>query len=338
VLAITDDWKYRGFQTVILENDALRVVLTPEIGARVIEFFDKKNNVDLLWRNPRNDLRAAVFHPVNSNDWWTGGIDDIFPTDFPCEYQGEPLPFLGELWSVSWAFTLSERSGTAVEASFAVKTLISPFEVQKRVRLERDADFFEISFRITNIGYGDYEFFFGIHPGVAVYPGSRLIFPITRAVVDENWPAERFCPKGTEYSWPRLPLSAGGACDLSTVPEPSERIWVFHYGVKLERGYLAVWHPTLRQAYATIFDPGVFRHLLFYLGYGGWRHTYSVIPQIATGYPAALTEAIKAGRQKSLQPGRAWEAAARFFCLTGVEREEAVIRRLENESTAMGEA
>lgn len=331
MLAISDDWKYKGFQTVILQNSRIRVVLAPEVGARVIEFFDKSNDVDLLWRNPRNDLRAPVFHPVNSNDWWTGGIDDIFPTDFPCDYQGEPLPFLGELWSLAWSYRLGEQSEAAVEVTLTARTPISPFEAQKRVRLERDADSFTMSYRITNIGFGDYEFFFGIHPGLNVYPGSRLIFPIARALVDENWPPERFCPKGTEYSWPMLPLSDGGTWDLSTVPEPRERMWVFHYGLRLERGYLAVWHPSLRQAYASVFDPGVFPHLLFYLGYGGWRHTYSVIPQFATGYPAALTEAIKAGRQKVLRPGASWEAAARFFCLSGVESEEAVTARLEKE-------
>jgi hypothetical protein len=260
------------------------------------------------------------------------GIDDIFPTDFPCDYQGEPLPFLGELWSVAWAYSLSERGAQAVAASFRVKTLISPFEVVKQVRLEKDADWFTLSYRITNCGFGGYDFFFGIHPGVSVYPGSRLLFPITQAVVDENWPAERFCPKGTEYSWPNLPLKGGGSYDLSIVPEPSARLWMFHYGLKLDRGYLAVWHPVLHQAYAAVFDPGVFTHLLFYLGYGGWRHTYSVIPQIATGYPATLTEVIQAGRQQTLAPGETWEAAARFFCLTGMGSEDAVGRRLEHES------
>jgi hypothetical protein len=111
---------------------------------------------------------------------------------------------------------------------------------------------------------------------------------------------------------------------------------MFHYGIRLAEAHLAVWHPALRQAYAVVFDPGVFRHLLFYLGYGGWRHTYSVIPQIATSYPASLTEAIRAGRQQTLSPGRTWEAGARFFCLTEMASEQAVAERLERESGRPG--
>ena len=130
MLAASDDWKYKGFQTVILENERVRVVIAPELGARVIEFRDKRGDAELLWRNPRNDLRPAVFHPVNSNDWWTGGIDDIFPTDFACDYQGEPLPYLGELWSVAWTYSFGERSREAVEAVFEARTPISPFEVR----------------------------------------------------------------------------------------------------------------------------------------------------------------------------------------------------------------
>jgi hypothetical protein len=112
--------------------------------------------------------------------------------------------------------------------------------------------------------------------------------------------------------------------DLSTAPGPDARWWTFQYGFDVREGFLAVLNPVLRNAYCCTFDRGFFPNILFYLGYGGWRNTYSIIPQIATSYPGALTDAIAAGRHRTLGPGESVETEVKIHCLTDVRDEREV--------------
>jgi hypothetical protein len=65
----------RAWRTVVLENDALRVEVTPELGGRVYSLFDKRIGQEILFNNP-------VVKPVRILPIWgfiSGGIEFNFP-------------------------------------------------------------------------------------------------------------------------------------------------------------------------------------------------------------------------------------------------------------------
>jgi hypothetical protein len=65
----------REFRTVVLENDALRVEVTPELGGRVYSLIDKRVGKEVLFSNP-------VVKPVRYLPVWafiSGGIEFNFP-------------------------------------------------------------------------------------------------------------------------------------------------------------------------------------------------------------------------------------------------------------------
>jgi hypothetical protein len=324
---ISDEWSYRGFPSVVLENRRIRVVVLPGVGARVLSFIDKENDADLLWHHPRRSPEPVVFGSASADVWWTGGIDDIFPTDFPCLYRNEQLPYLGELWTNAWEYRL-EKEKNDVALTLVTRTAVSPFEVRKTLRLHADDGFFSIDYAIQNTGYSAYDWYFGIHPGVEVTPGSRLIFPIRSAVVDDAWPTGILAAKGTKYTWPLCPSATGASIDLSVAPAPEEGWWTFQYGLDVQERFFAVINPTHNNAYCQTFDKAFFPNLLFYLGYGGWRNTYSIIPQLATGWPGSLADAVVAGRQRTLRAGEATKTTVSFHCLTNVKDEKTVRARL----------
>ena len=328
MVRLTRDWQFRGMDAVILENGRIRVTVLPGVGARVIQLIDKENDRDLLWHHPRREPSPAVLGSPGADLWWTGGIDDIFPTDFPCTYRNEQLPYLGELWANAWSCDVAECSGDAVEVSFTTRTVISPFEVTKRMRLCGDDDYLSVTYAIRNIGFGSYDWFFGIHPGIQVEKGSRLLFPIAEAITDDSWPVGRLAEKGTRYAWPLCPTADGGNIDLREVQGPDAGWWAFQYGPALVEGWLGVYHPRARNAFCITFDHRFFRSLLFYLGYGGWRNTYSIIPQIATAWPGGLSDVVSAGRQRSLEPGEVAQTTVGFHCLTGLGDESQIKIRL----------
>jgi hypothetical protein len=327
MLRATADWCYQGMDAVMLENKRIRATILPGAGARIFQLIDKQNDVDLLWHHPRRGPQPAVLGSPGADLWWSGGIDDIFPTDFPCLYRNEQLPYLGELWTNTWSSRLTQADDAGVEVLLSTRTVISPFEVTKRIRLEGEDDHISVRYAITNIGFSAYDWFFGIHPGVEVEEGCRLLFPIREALIDDAWPLDVLAAKGTRYAWPLCPTARGGTIDLSQVPGP-EGWWTFQYGMELAEPWLAVHNPARQSAFGIAFDRGFFKSLLFYLGFGGWRNTYSVIPQIATAWPGNLSEVVASGMQRSLQPGESATTEVSFHCLTGVRDEAAVRTRL----------
>jgi len=63
--------KPRAFKAAVIENDLIKVVFLPEMGARLWSVFDKTENRELLYVNP-------VFQPGNlglRNAWFSGGVE-----------------------------------------------------------------------------------------------------------------------------------------------------------------------------------------------------------------------------------------------------------------------
>ncbi|HPC14913.1 MAG TPA: DUF5107 domain-containing protein [Candidatus Hydrogenedentes bacterium] len=61
----------RTFDSIVLENDVLRATFLPQLGGRLVSLFHKRENRELLDRNP-------VFQPANlalRNAWFSGGIE-----------------------------------------------------------------------------------------------------------------------------------------------------------------------------------------------------------------------------------------------------------------------
>ena len=317
MVRVSKDWSYRGKEVVVLENARLRVTLLPSSGARVFELVDKATDTDLLWHHPRRGPEPAVLGSPAADLWWAGGIDDIFPTDFPCLYRNEQLPYLGELWTNAWEAAIERDDGNVAEAVFRTRTVISPFEVEKRVRLAEGQSHVAVRYTIRNIGFSPYDWFFGIHPGIRIEKGFRLILPIEEGVIEDGWPEGILAAKGTRYRWPLCPTT-NGSVDLRAVPGPEAGWWSFQYGPSLTRPWIGVLDPNRKSAFFMSFDLSFFPSLLLYLGYGGWRNTYSVIPQIGTGWPGDLAGAIEAGRQRTLGVDQSMSTEIHLGCLSDV--------------------
>jgi hypothetical protein len=329
MVRVSRDWQYRGMPALLLENSRIRVAVLPSTGGRIFQFIDKRGDADLLWHHPRRSPEPVTLGSPGADLWWTGGIDDIFPTDFPCSYRNEALPYLGELWTNAWDWQVEDPGdGDSVAVRLSTRTVISPFEVEKRITLRGEEDRFRVRWHIRNIGYSEYDWYFGIHPGVEVTRGSGLVFPLRAAVIDDSWPPGLMGGKGTEYRWPLCPTEKGGNIDLREVPGPEAGWWTFQYGLDLQEDFLGVLDPTARRAFCMGFDRAFFPNLNFYLGYGGWRNTYSIIPQIATGWPAALSDTVAAGHHRTLGPGESTFTEVTFHCLTEVASEQEIRARI----------
>src|SRR5262249_46558944 len=140
-----------GVPGLALEGDRLRVTLFPAAGAKILELVHLATAVNLLWTNPRVPLR--VTHPGAAfDDVWCGGWDELFPTDPPCEVDGNSFHDHGDLWHGPWQWSLEHDDGADATVYLRRYTVALPCLMEKWVTLRRDG--LEVSFRhrLTNVG------------------------------------------------------------------------------------------------------------------------------------------------------------------------------------------
>ena len=123
------DWTYRGLRVVTLENRYLRVLVLPEVGAKIWQITYKPSDADLLWNNSRNHPTRLALNS-RYDDVWSGGWDELFPNDEVAIIGGEAYPDHGELWTGHWDF---EPFSSVDEAGVTLRFLtpISCIQVEK---------------------------------------------------------------------------------------------------------------------------------------------------------------------------------------------------------------
>src|SRR5512137_2831249 len=91
-----------------LEDDALRIIVVPEAGGKIVSLLDRRTGYEWLIQpahaNPFRLLPPGSVY----NDEQVGGWDEMLPTILagpdpePGPYEGAALPDHGELWTMVW--------------------------------------------------------------------------------------------------------------------------------------------------------------------------------------------------------------------------------------------
>ena len=105
---------------MVLENEALRVVVAPEKGADIVSFVDKRSGVDVMLRLPMG-LRspktetALLNQPHAREAFYEGGWQELFPVASECgDYCEMEQPFHGEAAQLMWDYAILEDSASQV--------------------------------------------------------------------------------------------------------------------------------------------------------------------------------------------------------------------------------
>lgn len=320
---VTGGWAFRGLDAWILENASLRVTVLPELGGKVFELVDKAADRNLLWHNPRVPPRRAPYR-ADFDDWWSGGWDEVFPTGDLSRLNSEPLPHMGELWSVPWSVRVDEdASGCSVTTS--VETTMATARFERRVELRGDEPMLRAQYRLTNIGSQPLPFAWGIHPALAVRDGYRIDIPTSPMVVDIS-SGPSFGSVGQTYTWPFLadPASDRIRHDMRMVRPSTDAVFGGHWATGLSGGWLALTDQQARRGLVVSFSTEVFPVAWLWLSYGGHRGHHYAILEPWTGRPLQLEGAMEAGTARRLTPAEALETEVRFLVFAGLDRVQSV--------------
>ncbi len=167
---ITDEWSFRGLDTVILENDELRIVVLSGKGTDISEVTFKPLCLNLLFRNPWGPKSTKIFPPISPHpelfrDYTGGGWSDIIPNaGAPCNYKGARLGLHDETPLLNWSSEILDRSKSEVSARFKVELRKFPISVEKTISLNEN-NLLTIKERLTNLSTSqDVHFSLLTHP------------------------------------------------------------------------------------------------------------------------------------------------------------------------------
>jgi hypothetical protein len=316
------EFVYRDYRCLALENEKLRVTIVADKGADIYEFLYKPRDVDFMWRS-RTGLRPRGYVPSSSRaagafmDYYEGGWQELFPNCGGASvHQGAELGQHGEVALLPWEYAITADEPDHIEVRFEVRTVRTPFRVEKWVTLDRGLAALRIRERVTNESSQKVDFSWGQHPALGwpfINEGCRVDLPDCRIRTYEEFnPVTSRLEANQDTRWPMARGRAGEAVDLSRIPGPDAAAsdMVFLEGMKA--GWFAVSNPAMNLGFMLRYPIDVFKVLWYWQVYGGgvdypwWSSTYNIALEPCSSLPI-LSRAAERGEAMTLGPGESRE-------------------------------
>ncbi|WP_123040420.1 DUF4432 family protein [Cohnella candidum] len=302
---VDTDWTYRGIRTVMLENEWLKVVLMPELGAKIWQITYKPRGRELLWNHPRIKPRPLPFHSVY-DDQFFGGWDELFPNDMPETIGEEAYPDHGEIWTLPWEFAVEKSGPGEAVVRLWTETPISHCRVEKTVALRAGEAKLRFRHRIENNGGKDMPFLWKLHAAMEVDGQTRIDLPDAKVYVEE-FGAPRIGKTGISYDWPYAADEEGNLHDMRRALPASSGAAEFQYAIGTAEGWCAITHTQDKIGFALSYDRQRLPNCWLFASYGGWRGLNTVVLEPCTGFPVGVGEGVRQGTHQVLRPGEPFE-------------------------------
>ncbi len=206
---------------LVLEDERYRLLVLPEVGAKMASLVDKQSGREVLWQNPaRHYRRPAYGAAFDAYDY--SGCDDCFPNIAAGPYPGQPwegirLPDHGELWTNRWQW---EYSGG--ELHLWTHGVRLPYRFERWVA--RSGDGIRLRYRVTNPTQHDMTCLYAAHCLFSVRPGTRVLLPEGIHVRLDWSKGFRLGAVCDALPWPHAADRGGNPVDLSVI-ESDVPLW-----------------------------------------------------------------------------------------------------------------
>jgi len=307
-----------GWRTVVIENDAIRVVVLPDKGAEIHQITDRRSGTDLLFAAPWGlQSPGAPPLPGSGDDkfmWnYAGGWQELIPSvNAECVYRGERIPFHGEVASLAWEHEILDGDGSDARVRFWTRSRQTPFRIERILRVHGSEAELLVEGSVWNDSSESAHFVWGHHCVLGppfLEPGCRLEIPARTIVTSPELfePETARLEPGRREPWPSAPLRTGGTVDLRDVPGPETGSHDDLYVTDLDDGWLAVSNPRLGLTFRLEWDHRVFGWIVLWQPYGG-----AVAPPLTGSYALgvepwtsmlSLDQAVAAGVATELAGG-----------------------------------
>lgn len=167
---VSDKLSFKDLRLVVMENEAVRVVVAPEKGADIVSFVDKASGVDVMLRLPSGlrsykSERSLIALPDTFSSFYEGGWQELFPVASSFgKYHGMNHPMHGEAPLLAWDHAIIEDSASRVIVEFRLRTVLTPFELKRRMILDAASPEVRFEESVENLSDQDLDYMWGHHP------------------------------------------------------------------------------------------------------------------------------------------------------------------------------
>jgi len=318
-----------GVKQLSLDNRYLHVSVLPGKGTDIVEFLHKPLDLDAMyhsWTGVRDPARRMPTSPDPGGvffDTYEGGWQELFPSiGTATTYRGAKLPFHGEVHSLNWDYCVEKDAEDEVTVKFSVRTIRTPYLLEKWLTLRSDEPALHIRERATNEGMAPLQFSWGHHPalGPAFLDGSCTIELPAGEKRLHPYPGTRLKPG--DYRWPNAMLDDGAPIDLSKVLPPEKKCPI-EFGVTgLREGNVEVRNHNHGLAFGLKWDVRQLPCIWFWepdcggQDYPSFGRDYCLGVEPWTNLPEPLASLAERGAGVHIAPGETKELELTAYCRT----------------------
>ncbi len=311
---ITDDIKYKGLGSLIMENELLRVFILVEKGTDILELLYKPRDIDFMWKSPKT-FREGEIDRKDFLESYLGGWQEIVPNGgSPCIYKGASLGLHDETPMIPWAYDILEDNQSKISVRFYTKLSKVPLSIEKTLTLKSNSSVLSIEEKVTNNGSEELDFMWGHHPCFgSPFLSSKCVINFNAKEIVSNPGSISSFPMvmpGASGKLRAFPGKNGQMVDLSKVLDKNAKFTDLLYAKDLNENWFSVTNLEENLGIGFVFDPAIFRYIYLWLAYGGsdnypwYSGTYSLAVEPWSSYPGlGLPECIKNNTALKIAPG-----------------------------------
>jgi galactose mutarotase-like enzyme len=207
---ILDQTTWHGMRAWTLESEYLRTVVVPEMGAKLVSLFDKRNQLEWLVDPGSRPFKLVPYGAAFENQDMSGW-DEMFPTIVACAYPGDgekfgvPLPDHGEVWAMPW----EHEPATPGELKVSVVGKALPYRLTRTLSYS-EATTLKMQYELNNLGQKRIAYIWAAHPQFTCGDQAEIKLPPKVTEVCNTIPADwGWGEPETRFGWPQA-LSIDG--------------------------------------------------------------------------------------------------------------------------------
>ncbi|HWR08636.1 MAG TPA: hypothetical protein VN379_17370 [Sporomusa sp.] len=295
--------KYKGLEGVILENETIRLIVLPQLGAKIASLWYKPQNFEVFFQ-PTDGVFRLSQYGASFAEYDTAGADEMYPTIDACLYPDRGysarLPDHGDLWSIPWSVTAVEDQVLSCTQGQSL-----PYDFKRVITLGSSS--VRLDYRVINTGdealYGLWAF----HGLTACDENTRIILPEAGRVVNVH-NSTMLGPAGTEHSFPLTVSSKGSTCCINRIkPKSARAAEKIYVKGRVKHGQAALTLNSNQLLYTLYFPKETVPYLGVWINQGGFKDEYNCALEPATGYYDSLEIAHRLNTLQAIAPGAALE-------------------------------
>lgn len=312
---------YKGYRTLVLENEKLRISILVEKGTDIIELLYKPKDIDFMWRSPA-DYGGFDKNPFSKEhetgaflDVYEGGWQELLPSiTAPTNYKGMGLGFHGEILLLPWDYQIVTDDPYEVKVKLFVRMRRAPLYVVKYITIKSGSPVLDFEEEIINEGDEEFKFMWGHHPAIGKpFLDENCVIDLPNGATGQIYQVDfsgnsPFAPD-TEFEWPHIKDMDGRTVDLSRVMSPDRKTAFNMYIKDIKEGWYGITNLDRQVGFGMKWDIEIFRYMLIWSVYRGFYNypfygrTYNIALELYSAIPDSLDEAIKLDRALTLAPG-----------------------------------